>query len=371
MNEKVGQDFVVCRECNKKFKRISPQHLWFSHRMSFEEYQIKYPDEKTMIDVLRVSKLKGKTYEQIYGRDNASTLVSVKRKKAEENWRKKKQSIPLDKESFVFNSKLSGRFSVTDILVQRAGGVCERCGGVNKSGRALSVHHKDGRRWVNVLDNLLLVCSKCHNIIHTETRRAIGRHTMVTRIEKSCYAFLEALSKDLNIDMSADDYCETPARMARMYYELFGANIDREERVKEILTKTFSSKHDGMVTSSNIKVYSMCKHHFLPVIMDVTLAYIPKDRVLGLSKLARIAELFGAKPLIQEDYTQELADTIMRVLKPEGVGVYVKGVHYCQTMRGVKQQNAVMTTTDVRGCFRKDEKCRAEFLAEAKRGGLQ
>lgn len=385
-DERVGyvddETKVQCLECGELFGRISPQHLWYKHRMSIREYLEKHTNALLAAPALKEaygSGLRGLTYEEKFGKERADQIKAAKAEATRQlhqdpDWKEardmelrsvlSREDKRKAKSDYVriMRSQMAPEWKKNHLFVlDQSGGVCEVCG---CSDEDLFIHHKDCRYWVNDVENLQAVCRRCHGVLHNEMKRVTGRRTLVTRIEQSCYEFLAALSRELHIDMSADDYKDTPARMARMYYELFGSNIDFDKRVDEILSRTFPSKYDGMVISDGIRVYSMCKHHFLPAIMDVVIGYIPSKDVLGLSKLARIAELFAAHPLVQEDYTNDLADKIMEVLTPAGVGVYVKGVHYCQTMRGAKQRNAVMTTTCLRGCFKDDTRTRAEFLAE-------
>lgn len=181
------------------------------------------------------------------------------------------------------------------------------------------------------------------------------------KLERSAIMMLEALGVNWKDD---PNFVDTPKRVARMYDEIFAPEAVRHVSTHLCLGKVFPSKYDGMVISEGIRAYSMCGHHFLPIVLDVVIGYVPQGKVVGLSKLSRVASEWARQPMIQEDYTNDLADKIMEVLTPAGVGVYVKGVHYCQTMRGAKQRNAVMTTTCLRGCFKDDPRTRAEFLAE-------
>lgn len=186
-----------------------------------------------------------------------------------------------------------------------------------------------------------------------------------TSYEK-CNAMLIAVNtknllKILDVPAGDENFKDTPARVARMYNEILYPKFRRKEEIENILSKTFPSAYSGLIMSSGIRAYSLCGHHLLPIVLDVTIGYIPKKRVLGLSKLARLAEVSAKQLMIQENYTQEIAFDMMRVLKPEGVGVYVRGLHYCQTMRGVKQRNATMLTTSLEGCFL-DASVKQEFL---------
>jgi len=170
------------------------------------------------------------------------------------------------------------------------------------------------------------------------------------------------LMKAIELDLTDENFKDTPERIGRMWNEICLPTEVIKERVKKYLSKTFPSTYDGMVVSKGIKAYSICGHHLLPIVLDVSIAYIPTKRVLGLSKLARLADVLAKRPLIQENYTDAIAQVLMEVLQPKGVGVFVDGIHYCQTMRGAKQQNATMSTMTVLGAFREDMKTREEFL---------
>jgi GTP cyclohydrolase I len=155
---------------------------------------------------------------------------------------------------------------------------------------------------------------------------------------------------------------DTPERVARAYVEIFHGLFDNGDQINDILRKTFPAKSDEMITVGPVEVWSMCPHHLLPVQLWVWVSYIPKKKVLGLSKLARIADLLAKKPALQEDTTAEIADTIQRGLHPLGVGVLIKGRHLCMEMRGVKKK-AMTTTTAIEGVFRKNPEAKSEFLA--------
>ena len=126
--------------------------------------------------------------------------------------------------------------------------------------------------------------------------------------------------------------------------------------------KVFPSKIDEMVTETNIPVICLCPHHLLPVEMKVTVAYIPNGKVLGLSKMTRIAQMLGNQPILQEEYTNELA-RLMDMLNPLGVGIYVKGKHGCMRFRGVRVNNTDVITTKFIGNFKNNLSTRNEFLS--------
>jgi len=180
---------------------------------------------------------------------------------------------------------------------------------------------------------------------------------------------IKSLLVELEVDITNENFQDTPTRVERMYREILYTKEKRDEQVKQILSRTFPSKYSGMVISKGIETFGMCGHHLLPIKLNVVLGYIPNERVLGLSKLARVADVLSKQPMIQEDYTEEIAEAMMEVLEPQGVGVYVEGLHYCQIMRGAKQSNAVMITTKLAGCFLEADSVKNEFMEACRKGG--
>ena len=139
-------------------------------------------------------------------------------------------------------------------------------------------------------------------------------------------------------DLEREGLVETPERIARMYEEVFsGLGKDAEE----ILAKTFEVENNDLVIEKDITYFSMCEHHIIPFYGKAHIAYIPRGRVAGLSKLARTVELYAKKPQLQERLSSEVADAIMKYLDAEGVMVVVEGEHMCMTMRGVKKTDGV------------------------------
>ena len=161
-------------------------------------------------------------------------------------------------------------------------------------------------------------------------------------------------------DPDRDGLKDTPGRVARMYGELFsGLNEDPDE----ILNTTFDQPFDEMVLVRNISIQSMCEHHLMPVLGHANVAYIPGDRIVGLSKIARVVQILAHRPQVQERLASQIADSIERVLKPRGVAVQLECEHLCMTVRGIKQPGASMVTTVTRGLFRHNAATRAEFLS--------
>ena len=153
---------------------------------------------------------------------------------------------------------------------------------------------------------------------------------------------------------------KTPDRVARMLEFL---TKGYGENVSEVLNKAvFTERYSEMVIVKDIDFYSLCEHHLLPFYGKCHIAYIPNGKIVGLSKLPRLVEVFSRRLQVQERLTQQIADTLYSVLKPQGVGVVMEARHLCMMMRGVEKQNSVATTSAMLGSFRKDVKTRSEFL---------
>lgn len=158
----------------------------------------------------------------------------------------------------------------------------------------------------------------------------------------------------------------TPERVARMYTELLaGYMVDPMSIVNGAL---FDVSYDEMVIVRDIEFYSLCEHHMLPFMGRAHVAYLPNGKVVGLSKIPRIVDLFARRLQVQERMTRQIADFLDSVLSPKGVAVVVEGMHLCTMMRGVKKQNARMTTSAVHGYFRTNLATRQEFLDNISRG---
>jgi GTP cyclohydrolase I len=159
---------------------------------------------------------------------------------------------------------------------------------------------------------------------------------------------------------------DTPRRVAHMYAELFsGYHADPAALVNDAL---FEVKYDEMVIVRDIEFYSLCEHHLLPFMGRVHVAYIPNGRVIGLSKIPRIVDMFARRLQVQERMTRQIADFISDLLHPQGVAVAVEGLHLCMMMRGVRKHNARMTTSAMHGAFRSNPATRQEFLDNISRG---
>ena len=178
------------------------------------------------------------------------------------------------------------------------------------------------------------------------------------RIEKAVREILIAIGEDPDRDGLRD----TPARVARAYAEQFAGLGQRPE---DVLTTVFDADHDEMVLVRDIEVASVCEHHLVPFYGAAHVGYIPneKGQVTGLSKLARLVDVYARRPQLQERMTSQIADAIMNVLEPRGVIVVLEAEHLCMTMRGVRKPGAKTITSAVRGAFRDSDRTRAEAMA--------
>jgi len=192
---------------------------------------------------------------------------------------------------------------------------------------------------------------------------------------------------DTDLDPSPDvspDVAAEYASLVRRQLELLGENPDREgllrtpervARAMEFMTQgyqqdartvigdaIFEESHSNMILVRDIELYSMCEHHLLPFVGKAHIAYIPDGHIVGLSKLARVVDVYARRLQVQERLTDEIAQALTDVLEPRGVGVVIEAAHMCMMMRGVQKQNSTTVTSAVRGTFRDDPKTRDEFL---------
>lgn len=178
------------------------------------------------------------------------------------------------------------------------------------------------------------------------------------RIERAVREILAAIGED----PERDGLLDTPARVARAYAEQFAGLRQRPE---DVLTTLFDADHDEMVLVRDIEVYSTCEHHLVPFHGLAHVGYIPNDKgqITGLSKLARLVDVFARRPQVQERMTSQIADALMTVLEPRGAIVVIEAEHLCMTMRGVRKPGAKTITSAVRGDFRDFDRTRAEAMS--------
>lgn len=180
--------------------------------------------------------------------------------------------------------------------------------------------------------------------------------TNISKIQKLIKELLIQIGEDPN----REGIAKTPERVAKAWQFLSkGYDQDLESIINNAI---FTEDYDEMVTIKDIDFFSLCEHHLLPFFGKAHVAYIPDGKIVGLSKIPRIVEMFSRRLQVQERMTQQIAETLNKVLHPKGVAVVLEGAHMCMQMRGVEKQNSYATTSSMTGLFRKDSRTREEFL---------
>jgi GTP cyclohydrolase I len=178
-------------------------------------------------------------------------------------------------------------------------------------------------------------------------------------------AAVRGILREMGEDPDRQGLLGTPGRVHRMYAELTaGYHVDPERLINGAI---FDVDYSEMVVVKEIPFYSLCEHHLLPFFGTASVAYIPRGRVIGLSKIPRIVEMYARRLQVQERLTQQIAEFLQDRLAPQGVGVVVEATHLCAVMRGVRKPGTVMTTSHVLGIFRANDRTRSEFLAHLQR----
>ena len=189
-----------------------------------------------------------------------------------------------------------------------------------------------------------------------------GNRVNVDEARRLVFELLRAVGED----PEREGLKNTPDRVARMYTELLSGYSDEPRTV--INNALFDINYDEMVIVRDIEFYSLCEHHMLPFIGRTHVAYIPAGKVIGLSKIPRIVDMYARRLQVQERLTRQIADFIKETLQPQGVAVVVEALHMCATMRGVMKHEARMTTSAMHGSFRANPATRQEFLENISRG---
>lgn len=408
---------VACLECGREFKRITNTHLEGCCGMSIENYKENHPDaliESKELAMSRVDHLRGKSYEEVYGEEKAQELKSQRvatttkdweenevrlevqdgaiqkiedhrLKREAENWRIGRKRIPenygeaiclqcekifgyrIGESKGKFCSQTcNGKYKTAHAdgnyrvkVLDMKDWECERCTKeLEKS--EIYVHHADGDNWNNDLDNLMILCSSCHGEIHTEMRKANHVSTVLPGVA----AGMKSIIKGLKLDWKDPNFRDTPKRVAKAYQEILeGSFPAAEEEIKHHLSRAFPCDNDEMVIIKGIIAWSMCPHHFLPVKYRISIGYLPSDKVLGLSKLPRLAILLAKRPVLQEQLTQDIVKYLEEILEPRGAGVFVEGIHMCMQMRGVRALGSSAVTSYMTGAFKENMTTKSEFMS--------
>jgi len=184
-------------------------------------------------------------------------------------------------------------------------------------------------------------------------------HTQPAEVRISFQAIVHEMLEQLGEDPQREGLRQTPARVeASLKWLTRGYGMDVEEVVGDAV---FQETHESMICVRDIEIYSMCEHHMLPFFGRAHVAYLPSGKIVGLSKIPRVVEVFARRLQVQERLTDQVAEALCRVLDPLGVGVVIEAYHLCMMMRGVEKQNSKTVTSSLRGAFRDDAKTRDEF----------
>ncbi len=187
------------------------------------------------------------------------------------------------------------------------------------------------------------------------------KSTIVKNNEQEAFeSAVRTMMKSVGEDPEREGLLKTPERVFKAYEFMYGGY--KEDPTEILRSAIFTSSNDEMVLIKDIEVYSTCEHHLLPIIGRAHVAYIPDGKVVGLSKIPRVVDVFSRRMQIQEQLTEQIAEAIMGALEPKGVAVVIQARHMCMEMRGVEKINSTTTSSALRGLFKKDEKTRAEFF---------
>lgn len=197
-------------------------------------------------------------------------------------------------------------------------------------------------------------------VTKTPTTELLYKRTDEEKIEVLTGHFKEIMTV-LGLDLTDDSLSDTPKRLAKMYVREIFAGL-KPENFPKCTTIDNKMKVDQMVVVKDIKVMSVCEHHFTTIHGKAHVAYIPKDKVIGLSKINRIVDYFCRRPQVQERLTLQIADALKEVLGTQDVAVYIDSKHYCVISRGIQDQNSSTVTSKLSGYFFNDASCKAEFL---------
>ena len=405
--EKFKNETVICEVCKKELKTITNTHLK-QHNLTVVQYKKLHPNSKLKTDYqcwvgggYRV----GLTYEQIHGREKSIEIKKIRSKKMEEKWERWREDPQRDiKRQNLFNEeevKKEDRNRRKNEKIELRKRVCKQCSKeyimsiTNKNElfccqdcffkfsrenstdyrtkafallenkciyceetdfSKLHVHHKDKNPYNNDIENLMIVCTKHHNHIHKGesllSRKSSFRDGQIIR------GIRETLN-GLGIDLTDDNFKDTPFRILKSYYEIFEGLYNTEE-IKNILETNFPSNYTGIIVAKGIHCFSMCPHHFLPVEYYIDFGYIPDGKMLGISKLTRLVELLAKQPMLQEELTFQITHILNENISPLGSIVQVRGRHFCMVMRGVKQDSWTYTN-NISGIFTTDVSAKEEF----------
>lgn len=313
---------VRCRLCGGKFLRITNTHLWKHHGITMEEYKQKFPNAPIN------AKCGYETTEE--HRENLRNVQTVH---GGHNYRKR--------------------------ALEYYGLECARCGKTTENPKDFVVHHKDcsnvsSELTDHSLENLSVLCKTCYAKLHNELNDQASKFVGLSSVEKGVHYIFKGLRDELGLDLTDENFKDTPKRIARAYAEIFSGVKNTQQQVDDILNSAFPAENDQLILVRGIEVFSMCPHHLLPVSYRIHAGYIPsvdEGKVIGISKLSRLAEILSKRPVLQEQLVEDVAKNLMRLPGCLGAACVVEGVHYCMVMRGVNQPHAKTITSSLKGVF--------------------
>ena len=221
---------------------------------------------------------------------------------------------------------------------------CDRCD------RQIGVGSKESSHAITSTNKYIkFLCSDCHKKYQELQGEITEQFIGTPEFKEAMKLILKGLEKK-GLNLSDPNFIGTPERFARALEEIF-AGVGKEDEIHEIFNISFPSEYSGIVLQRDIKVFSMCPHHFLPVEYTIHVAYVPDKKTIGISKIARAVELLAKRPALQEQLTEDIVALLNAHLEPKGVIAHVTGQHFCMRMRGVKKPQSATITTAVRGYF--------------------
>jgi GTP cyclohydrolase IA len=209
-----------------------------------------------------------------------------------------------------------------------------------------------------------LICDNCHDELEEKLASASKHFLGIDKVKQGFEIIFEGLSDELGLDTEDENFKGTPERIARAYYELFSGLKNTDKQIDSILKTSFPANgQNSLIIMQNIDAWSFCPHHMLTVEYKVNVGYIPdgkRGRVIGASKIPRLVEILAKRPVLQETFTEDIANALEKI-KPEATAVHVVGRHMCMSSRGIKMKSNMITST-VRGGFRTNVAARQEFF---------
>ncbi len=373
---------IQCQICGGAFLRITNTHLWHAHQITVSEYKQQFPmaplDAKGLASN-RVSHLRDKTYEEIYGElaNEKKQIRSVSataqmQDPAQIAIRKEKcgSEIPMYQRKLLQELKTKhGATNYRKRAIEHYGLECARCCKSTDEPAEFIVHHKDlnnhpSELGNHSLDNLVVLCRSCHAKLHNELDCAVGKFTGIPSVERGVQYILKGLKDDYGLDLQDENFKDTPKRIARAYAEIFEGVKNTDQQVRNILCSAFPCEYNQLILARGIEVFSMCPHHFLPVQYKIHAAYIPTTGggVIGISKLSRLVEVLAKRPVLQEQLVEDVTKYLMQLDGCSGAACVAEGIHFCMAMRGVKQHNSITVTSSLKGVFYDKPEARQELM---------